>query len=871
VIGSTVSHFRVVRKLGEGGMGVVWEARDLHLDRPVALKVLPREKVADPDRRRRFVQEARAASALSHPNIVAVFDVDEADGSLFIAMELVPGRPLSEAIGRRGLPVRTCVRIAAQVASALAAAHAAGIVHRDLKPANVMLTDDGTVKLVDFGLAKLSGIGSGDTGPEDVATLGARTAEGTIVGTVAYMSPEQAEGKKVDARSDVFSFGAVLYEMLTGLVAFGRPSATATLAAILRDEPPPVEGLPRDLERLLARCLRKDAARRAQSMADLKVALEEIAEELDSGTLAGGALAPPPRRGSRWALAAGASALLLVAGAWLGRGLLREPPGEPAPVPLTSWAGTVSAPALSPDGRQVAFCWSGENEDNLDVYVKLVGPGPPLRITLDPAPESFPAWSPDGTQIAFCRRTGHLEGSLVVVPALGGPERVVLEGLIGGRAAFTPDGKSLVVSIRDAMDGGLGLFLLDLATGASRRLTHSPPSNWAGDQAPAVSPDGRTVAFARALTRSNSEIYLLPLPSGTEAPGEPVRLTAEGTTAAEPAWTPDGSRVVFSLGAGGLASSQALRVIPVSAPGGRSAPVAGAEGGVAPTLAANRLVYVRSTKDENVWRLRLEPGARPERLLYSTRWDVEPHFSADGSKVLFSSNRSGSGQVWTSDADGKAPRPVTTMGGTITSAGRFSPDGKSIVFVSNESGQMDVYLTTPDGRTPRRLTDDPGHDSAPTFSRDGRWVYFASNRSGAFQVWKVSPDAAGPPLRVTKDGGFCAVESTDGRTLYYTRRDAVGGWELWRRPVGEGAETRVLAPVATWGDFDVTAQGITWIDRASRPALRRRPLTEGPETLLAELPRKSSFGLSVSPDGATILFTQVDLETSELMLVDGFR
>ena len=275
MIGSTISHYEVVEKLGEGGMGVVYKARDSRLKRLVALKVLPPEKVADPERKRRFVEEAQAASALNHPNIVTVHDIGQSDGVDFIAMEYVEGHTLGELIGRRGLKLHEALRIATQIADALAKAHAAGIVHRDLKPGNVMVTPEGRVKVLDFGLAKLTETAL--VSSEDPTLTAAQSTEyGMIMGTAAYMSPEQAEGKKVDARSDIFSFGSVLYEMLIGRGAFRRDNPALTLAAVLHLEPPPLPAeIPRELERVVARCLRKDPARRVQTMADLKVTLED--------------------------------------------------------------------------------------------------------------------------------------------------------------------------------------------------------------------------------------------------------------------------------------------------------------------------------------------------------------------------------------------------------------------------------------------------------------------------------------------------------------------------------------------------------------------------------------------------------------------
>ncbi len=295
MIGRTISHYEVVEKLGEGGMGVVYRARDSHLDRFIALKVLPPDKVADPERKQRFVNEAKTASALNHPNIVTVHDIDQADGIDFIAMEFVQGKTLDEVIGRKGLKLNEALKYAIQIADALAKAHAAGIVHRDLKPANVMVTSDGSVKVLDFGLAKLT---ESTVLPDNETRKERQSTElGAIVGTASYMSPEQAAGKKVDARSDIFSFGSLLYEMVTGRRAFRRDTPALTLAAILHMDPPPLEpSVPRDVDKVVMHCLRKDPARRYQHMDDVKVALEDLKEESESGALEGSAGVERKRR-----------------------------------------------------------------------------------------------------------------------------------------------------------------------------------------------------------------------------------------------------------------------------------------------------------------------------------------------------------------------------------------------------------------------------------------------------------------------------------------------------------------------------------------------------------------------------------------------
>ncbi len=312
-------------------MGEVYRAIQGSLGRQVAIKVLPAEKVADPERKQRFVQEAKSASSLNHPNIITIYDIGQAEGVDFISMELVSGKALDRLIPRHGMRLNDALKYAVQIADALARAHAAGIVHRDLKPANIMVNEHGLVKVLDFGLAKLT---ESVPAAEDEATRTIRptTEEGKIVGTVAYMSPEQAEGKKVDARSDIFSFGSVLYEMVTGRQAFHGETKASTLAAILRDNPRPasqlVDGLPREVERLISRCLRKEVNQRSQHMDDVKIALEELKEESDSGVLGTAAVSSPkPGRRLAWSLGIAAALAIATVGAWLIRSKNQSPGG----------------------------------------------------------------------------------------------------------------------------------------------------------------------------------------------------------------------------------------------------------------------------------------------------------------------------------------------------------------------------------------------------------------------------------------------------------------------------------------------------------------------------------------------------------------
>ena len=862
-----LSHYELLEQLGEGGMGVVYKARDVRLGRFVALKVLAPGKASDPERRQRFATEARAASALDHPNVLTVHEIGCEDGVDFIVTEYLPGKTLAQRIPRQGFPPREALHYAVPIADALAATHAAGVIHRDLKPANVMVTDAGLVKILDFGLAKLV-----DPAPvtEVEETQAILTKEGVVLGTCAYMSPEQAEGHEVDPRTDVFSFGAVLYEMVTGRKAFARDSPSATIAAVLRDEPEPAASVsgavPPELDRVISRCLRKDPAKRFQSMADLKVALEEIREE----SATGGARRVRPRR-RRLALAVAAALLLVAAaGAWLA---LREGPEarEPSkPVPLTSFGGAIGFPSLSPEGNLVAFSWRGKADDNADIYLKLVGPGDPVRLTTDPAADSQPAFSPDGREIAFVRYLDAARSRLVVIPALGGVERVVAETRqVRGTPEWSLDGRYLAVSERSSWAEASRLFRVTVASGEKRPITVPPGEYRSGDIEPKLSPDGRTLAFGRHTTATHGEVWLLPVTRDLLPSGEPARLATAARDVRRHAWLPDGRRLVLTVDWAWDGTASDLGIVSVPG-GGPVRRLLGTEGALfAACSRLGNLVFLRESRDENVWRLPLEGGqpGRAAPLVASTRKDTEPHFSPDGQLITFTSDRSGGSQVWLSGADGGRPLQLTSLAAGNTSGARLSPDGRRIVFLSDATGSMDLYLTTPDGKEPVRLTPSARHETAASWSRDGAWIYFGSNREDDMQVWKMRPEPGAPALRVTRGGGYAPVESADGKTLYYAR--AGPPWSLWKVPTEGGEETVVLPHIVNWGAFDVTAAYLYYLTAADRKGqLRRRRLSDGSDELLLVLEKPYAFGVAAAPDDSAVLWGQLDHHSSELMLIE---
>jgi eukaryotic-like serine/threonine-protein kinase len=889
-VGQKIRHFEVLERIGEGGMGEVFKARDVSLGRSVALKAL-KPGLMTASARERFLREARVASALNHPNIVTVFEAFTEDDTDFIAMELITGRTLDLMIAEKSLPVSESLEFALQIADALNAAHRAGVVHRDLKPGNIMVTDDRVIKVLDFGIAKM--VLPEDTQGSNIAGATAtiepfsagRTSPGVIMGTAAYMSPEQAEGKPVDARSDIFSFGVILYEMLTGRRAFKADSEVSSLVAILTKEPTPLAELvpaaPGALDSIVSRCLRKQAERRLQTAADLRAALRDVQDELaeESRTLAAAKPAASRFR-SPWLWVAALALAVALAGTWLY--LSREGTSGPGTsgihaksTPLTAYRGSEADPSFSPDGNQVAFSWDGESRDNSDIYLKLVGPGRPVRITTDPRPDICPSWSRDGRWVAFLRQLADNEFSLIVIPALGGRERALLNlntsYILGAsKPAWSKDSKWLVISATSPGQNQQALARVSLESAQISWITQPDTSSGLHEVMPALSPNGHQLAFSRVGGGFVTAAFVLSVSDGLVPSGAPRALDQGEIPALTPEWLNDDELIVAT---GGVQST----LWKISASG--KAPVqplvvAGTDvvqPGINPTT--HRLAYVSKTLDTNIWTLRLasttQASADPVRIVASTKSDVNPQVSPDGKRVAFSSNRSGRYEIWIRDSDAPDAYQLTTLGAGTSGSPRWSPSGREIAFDSNLGGRSNIYAVNSEGGTPRKLTESAGANIVPCWSKDAAFIFFGSNRSGTFQIWKMNADGSNPVM-ITKGGGFAPLLSANGEFIFYAKSPALAS-DIWRVPVQGGEERKVTDGVYRYS-FALAPEGLYFV---SAPRFQKRSaicfLEFARESITDVFPLQdpAELGLGLSSDYRNLFFAKVDYSDSDIMLVEN--
>ena len=729
--GARVGPYEVVGPLGAGGMGEVYRARDTRLGRDVALKVLPAPVAGDAERQRRFEQEARAVGALNHPNVLAIHDVGSHEGTPFIVAELLEGATLRERVAAGPLPSRKALDFAGQIARGLAAAHDKGIVHRDLKPENLFVTKDGRVKILDFGLAKALG---GEVSATE-STL-AETAPGVVLGTAGYMAPEQVRGRPADARADIFAFGAVLYEMLSGRRAFPGDSAIDRAHAILNREPPPlaetgVTASPA-VERMIARCLEKAPDERFRSAADLGFALEALSDA--SGVAARAVAAPAPRRATVVLVLATLLVAFGVGGVLAGRAVGRRDgrrvnapvsqpalAGSPLPVRLrrvTYQPGEENWPAIAPDGTWFVYVKQTGGKDH--IFRQRVGGEKAIDLTPEGRDDNtHPAIAPDGERIAF--RSSREGGGVFIMGATGeSPKRLTDFGF---HPAWSPDGRTLALSTAGvespvSRGGKSQISLVNVESGERRPLKTGPDAAQA-----AWSPDGKWVAYSGAWWVSGRGVAVVPADGGDE------RLVFTGDRAIwTPTWAPDGRHLYFATAASGAMNIWRTRWLSRS----------GENTGAAESVTAGVGLAIERPSLSRDGRLMLLRAGQETRNLARVRFDARR-----GRTV--------------------GPLERLTHGMNAFAAPDVSPDGQWVTFCSSwhSSTQEDIFIMRADGRGLLRLTDDPARDRFPRFTADGRRTVFGSTRSGKWEIWSIATDGsnltrvAGP----SADGASFAVPS----------------------------------------------------------------------------------------------------------------
>ena len=809
--GQIVGHYKIVEPLGKGGMGEVFVAEDTRLNRRVALKVLPQILASDPVARQRFEREAHAVAALNHPAIVTIHSVEEIDGRLLLTMELVDGKPLAETLPRGGMPLDRLLRIGIEVADAMSAAQQRGITHRDIKPANIMVTASGRAKVLDFGLAKVHEAEAAEAsdGLTRMSTTSGLTGEGRIIGTVAYMSPEQAEGKPVDPRSDIFSFGVVLHEMATGQRPFKGDTNVSVISAIIKDTPAPVTdtnpNLPADLARIIRRCLAKDPERRYQTATDLRNELEELKQDTASGAVA--IAAPPAKKISRVALAAMVAGLAAVAlGAWVVFG--NRPVGPQGAESFAidtmsrmTTSGSAFVAAISPDGRYVVHV-KGE-PGGVGLWMRQTVAASDVRIVA-PADVRFDglAFSPDGNFVYYSYYAGN-EGvaSLYRVPVLGGTPTKLVED-IDTPVTFSPDGRQFAF-MRASMTSGTTELMVADADGANNRAVGvAPEGDKFQSEGLSWSPDGRRILASATTVRPRAPvvIYAVEVESGNaKQVGEPWGF------ARELQWLPDGhSFLMTGVDFSGMAQPQ-------------------------------------------VWQVTYPDGQR-SRVTNDLNAYIGVSLSADG-RSLATVQTETLASLYVGEGPDKEPRRIPAGRGRSAdglSGLTWTPDGR-VVYTSAGSGLPQLWICDADGSKARQLTSLTVPTSFPSSAPDGRWIYFTSFADQGVAIFRIAPDGSGLQQLTTDGDARNAVVSPDGKTLYYTAMRS-GTPRLMKMPADGGAGQPVsdqFFRVQAISPDGTTLLGSAWNETIRRAAPALMNLSTGAITSQPALPPFAGF----RPDG----------------------
>jgi serine/threonine protein kinase/dipeptidyl aminopeptidase/acylaminoacyl peptidase len=852
--GQRFGRYTITGFVGRGGMGEVWKAHDEELDRAVALKFMSLGFPVN-----QLTREARMASALNHPGIVTVYDVTLWEGTPILVMELVTGTPLSRFCNGL-MPVDQLVSVAAQSASALAAAHAEGIVHGDLKPDNIIWREDRFAKILDFGLARKV----------------ANAAPAALAGTPLYMSPEQARGEAAGTASDVYSLGLVLFELATGQRPFGRLSLEEIGAR--RAKPPKPSGvrhrLPQELDCLIDRMLEPDAAKR--------ITMHEAAEQLLR-------FERPHALHRVWKVAAVAASLTLAAVlvVWLW---FRHPSGQidfsrMTVRPLASQPGLEDNPSISPDGLWISCLYRARAVDRPQLQVHSMKGGPPVVIETDGlVVQGRAAWSPDSSELAFGELEGSRTHSIYRARRTGGaPTRI---GACRQRAGngcevdWSPDGATLAVT--DLWPGNSELYLLDLASGRHRTLISADGPSLSR---PRFSPDGKRIAYLRQgsqVSMTHDDLYVV-----AAAGGAPRRITRSPWFLKGFAWSTDGNSLVAVSSR--LSDKPQIWQFPLD--GSEPYRVGELDEGRSTELSLSRrkgsLAWVRDLSVNSLWRMPADrvpadqSSQPPGPLVNSAAVDIDAEWSSNG-RMVFRSDRSGVNELWIAQADGSGPWQATRFRGPFVGDPHWSPDGRAIAFTAHVDGNPDIFVMRCDQDIttcgePRQLTRTPATDANPTWSADGRWIYFSSSRSDSYEVWRTQADGGAGPERITWNGGYMARESADGKWLYYSKvSQPVGFWRIALPARGPGqSETPIVlnAPYKTGATWALGARELFYYPSIEDPAVpfpavRALDLETGRTRDLPVGNVRLGRGLSLSPDGRWLLRSQNDRAQTLIMIAE---
>lgn len=756
----------ILGPLGAGGMGEVYRARDSSLGREVAVKVLPEGLASDPERLRRFEQEARAAAALNHPNILAIHRFGTTDQHTpYLITELLQGQTLRERLQAGTIPVRKTVDYALQIARGLAAAHERGIVHRDLKPENLFVTRDGLVKILDFGLAKVTRPDAG--GSESTVANFVASEPGLVLGTVGYMAPEQVRGLALDARSDIFSLGAICYEMISGKRAFQGTTPADTMSAILKEEPPElaasVRNLPPALNRIVQRCLEKDPTERFQSARDLGFNLELLTrDESGSGSTLPAFPATKPTCKLAPVVVALAVVLAAAAGFFVARFVEHREGHEPVVLRrLTDFVGMEEFPALSPDGKSVAF--TADVDGNRQVWVRLLSGGTPLEVTHDDADHQEPRWSADSSSLVYFSPSveANSPGQVWEIPALGGTARPIVSSLIP--ADLSHQGQH--IAYLRTNQGQIELTVADRDGSNPRLITRLP-----GDSSYSNlrwSPDDRMLGYQRGRT-FDYDVYYVPA-SG----GEPRRVTQDGNPEAGFSWLPDSSGVVFSSSRGDTVLYMRTMNLWMTRIGGGALQqlTFGETSYLSPDIDRNgNLVASRNRVRFDIWKYPADGSPQDNvrrgiQVTHQTGAVQTPSAAPNGKEIVYLSDSGGHGNLWILNLETGQSRQLTfeqdpqvTLGVPV-----WSPDGQHIAYVirSQSGWNVDQWVVNADGSNPRKITQGGGW---ACWSPDGKWLYVSPPGETSFFIEKVHAD--GTNRTRVQDHGQKPAAGPNG-TLYY--------------------------------------------------------------------------------------------------------